>query len=326
MPHIPPEFSDLAQHQADAQDVLLALPNVVGVALGRKTVGGVETDQRALVVLVKEKLDAQALPVEALVPRAVHGVATDVREVGVIRAPEPVLPLATIQGVSLTRRARPAQGGISVGHERVTAGTIGACCFDASSFPGMPAKYYILSNNHVLANSNDAAEGDVIVQPGAHDGGNAQHDVLGRLARFIPIRFSDGSANPPVNEVDAAIAEVDLADLDRAVHWIGIPSHGVERPQIDLVVAKCGRTTGFTTGKIVNINATVDVNYGPGKVARFARQLIMTPMSSPGDSGSLVVSTSGGAVGLLFAGSTQATVVNPIEAVQRLLQIRITDG
>jgi len=31
-------------------------------------------------------------------------------------------------------------------------------------------------------------------------------------------------------------------------------------------VEKTGRTTNFTTGKIIAINATVDVNYGGGRV------------------------------------------------------------
>ncbi|HEX6682781.1 MAG TPA: hypothetical protein VF062_08300 [Candidatus Limnocylindrales bacterium] len=324
---MPVEFQDLARGQVVAEQDLMALPNVVGVALGEKSVGGVSTGERAIVVLVDHKIDALSLPESAAIPRAVLGMPTDVREVGVIRAPEPVEPLATVQAVSLVGRQRPVRGGLSVGHPGITAGTIGAACYDAKPFPGRPDRYYILSNNHVLANSNEAAVGDSIVQPGAFDGGTADNDVIGKLVRFVPIKFTqEGTPEPPVNEVDAAIAEVDLADLERAIHWVGRPTHSIIKAEIDLVVTKCGRTTGFTTGKIVNLNATVNVNYGPGKVARFVGQLITTPMSAPGDSGSLMTTVDGGAVGLLFAGSAQATVVNPIEAVLRLLQIRVSDA
>jgi hypothetical protein len=324
---VPVEFEELGRSQSMAQDALMRLPNVVGVALGQQSVGGVYTGQRAIVVLVEQKIDASALPESALIPRAVHGIPTDVKQVGVIRAPEPVQPLATTAAVSLTRRSRPVRGGLSVGHGRITAGTIGAACYDAEPFPGMPSKYYILSNNHVLANSNDAAPGDAILQPGPFDGGTEAGDVIGRLSRFIPIQFSpEGAENPPNNEADAAVAEVDLVDLERAIHWVGKPTHTVEKPDIDLQVAKCGRTTGFTTGKIMNINATVNVNYGAGRIARYIGQLITTPMSAPGDSGSLITTLEGGAVGLLFAGSELVTVVNPIEAVLRLLQIRVSDG
>src|SRR5207249_4810098 len=61
----------------------------------------------------------------------------------------------------LTHRVRPAQGGYSVAHFRVTAGTITTGVYDilpgGSVSPprhgiGIPPKFYVLSNNHVLAN------------------------------------------------------------------------------------------------------------------------------------------------------------------------------
>ncbi len=52
---------------------------------------------------------------------------------------------------------------------------------------------------------------------------------------------------------------------------------------------------------MVAINATVDVGYGGGKVARFTDQIITTPMSAGGDSGSLILSAEDNqAVGLLI--------------------------
>jgi hypothetical protein len=76
---------------------------------------------------------------------------------------------------------------------------------------------------------------------------------------------------------------------------------------------------------VQNINATVNVNYGNGRVARFARQILTTNMSAPGDSGSLICDLDERAVGLLFAGSPVVTVVNPIALVQLLLGIRVTE-
>jgi hypothetical protein len=71
---------------------------------------------------------------------------------------------------------------------------------------------------------------------------------------------------------------------------------------VGMVLQKTCRTTNFTTGQVVNVNATVDVNYGGGKVARFCRQFITTGMSAGGDSDSLVLDTEEGVAGLLFAG------------------------
>jgi len=322
-PLVPADFVTVARAQQAVQDELMSMPQVVGVALGHKMVGGLDTGAQAIVVLVEDKLAEVVLPAAEVVPPSVAGIPTDVQVVGKLWAgPQ---PLATVEAIALTRRMRPVRGGISVGHHGITAGTIATGCYDAGASPGMPSKFYLLSNNHVLANSNNAAVGDAILQPGPYDGGTTQNDTIGHLSRFVEIRFVDGSATPPVNEVDAAIAEVDLVDLDRHVHWVGDLRGIVAVPAVGLALSKCGRTTGFTTGQIVNINATVDVNYGQGKIARFIGQLVTSPMSAPGDSGSLVADLNGNAVGLLFAGSQQATIVNPITAVQRLLGVKVVD-
>jgi hypothetical protein len=322
-PSVPEEYADLARTQSAVQDVLLQVPTIVGVALGHKVVGGIDTGDRAIVVLVERKLPLAQLAPEHVVPPSIDGIPTDVQEVGVLRAgPEPLAASA----VSLTKRSRPAFGGISVGHKDITAGTIATGCYDATPFPGIPPTFYLLSNNHVLANSNAGQVGDAILQPGAFDGGTVANDQIATLSRFVEVRFLDGSASPPTNEVDAALAEVDLSELDRRIHWVGTMRRVVTTPQVGLLLSKSGRTTGFTTGSITSINATVDVNYGDGKVARYVGQLITSAMSAAGDSGSLIADLDAGVVGLLFAGSAIATVVNPIEAVQRLLGVKVADG
>lgn len=228
--------------------------------------------------------------------------------------------LATPQ--MLRQRIRPVKGGFSVGHHAVTAGTIATACYDWNSFPGMPQQYYILSNNHVLANSNNASIGDPILQPGTFDGGSYPQDMVGRLSRFIPIQFKT-STSAPLNYVDAAIAEVPFHLADREIYWIGYVKDLHEAPGLDEILQKTGRTTNFTTGRVISVNATIDVNYGGGRIARFARQILTTNMSAGGDSGSLVTDLRERAVGLLFAGSNSVTVINNIYYVQRLLGIRL---
>ena len=64
------------------------------------------------------------------------------------------------------------------------------------------------------------------------------------------------------------------------------------------------------------------MSYGSNQIATFENQIIAGAMSSPGDSGSLVVDGSEPlAVGLLFAGSDTTTVINPIDRVLDLLNI-----
>lgn len=341
---------ELSKVQEESEQELLAKQNVTGVALGNKVTEEEDTGEPAIVVLVESKLSKDLLPKADLVPATIKGVATDVVEVGEIFAGKPrtrlVEPparerftLAHGDGLELEeeealeefeeaaplilrQRRRPAMGGFSVGHYRVTAGTIATCCYDMSPFPGIPRRYYILSNNHVLANSNAANVGDPILQPGRVDGGQMPADVIGRLSRWITIRWKTPTETPR-NYVDAAIAEGSFSELDREIFWVGYVKGINPSPRVGDIVEKTGRTTNFTTGRIQALNATVNVNYGGGRVATFSRQIVTTNMSAPGDSGSLVCDTTENAVGLLFAGSSQVTIMNNILYVQRLLRIRL---
>ena len=65
---------------------------------------------------------------------------------------------------------------------------------------------FVLSNNHVYANQNNASLGDSILQPGAVDGGSEPDHTIGTLADFEPINFSGGD-----NHIDAAIASTTTA-------------------------------------------------------------------------------------------------------------------
>lgn len=307
-------------------------PNVVGMGIGIKWSNGEPTGEPALVVLVTQKVEKELLSRTERVPSKLEDMQTDVLAVGYPVAGGDV-PVQVGAHHSLTTRLRPAEGGYSVGHKDITAGTIATCVYDIqpggrASPPehgvGIPRTYYILSNNHVLANSNAGRRGDPILQPGPADGGTDPADRIASLSRFVPIHFLP-SILP--NVVDAAIAEGEFHDLDREIYWIGYV-RGWRRKsdiQVGLAVQKTGRTTNYTLGRITVINATVDVDYGDGKVARFRDQIITTSMSAPGDSGSLVTTLDNVAVGLLFAGSDLSTIVNQIENVRRLLRVEVAE-
>jgi len=168
-------FQQLLQAQRLFQDDLLSRANVVGVAVGYKNYKDESTDQLALAVLVEQKKPVEALTEEDFIPSEMDGAPTDVIEVGRLEA-----------YVSSPRdRYRPTiPAGVSIGHYLVTAGTIGAVVYDKTT--GEPL---ILSNNHVLANSNFATAGDPILQPGPTDHGARPNDVVAQLHRFEPIYF-----------------------------------------------------------------------------------------------------------------------------------------
>lgn len=322
----------LQKAQATALNDLLAperrRPNLVGIGSGIKWTDGQPTGTPAILALVTQKVDESELSKEELIPPKINGVPTDVLAIG-----QPFAGQAQPQEVAielLAKRVRPASGGYSVGHFAITAGTLGTCVYDRLGTPGnpvgIPNRYYILSNNHVLANSNAAAPGDAILQPGPADGGTNPADRIARLNRWEHITFE-----PPIpralhnNLIDAAVAEGEFHDLNREVYWIGYLRGWLPRADIGvgLEVHKTGRTTNYTTGRVTAINATVDVGYGGGKVARFRDQIVTTVLSRPGDSGSLVANRDNMAVGLLYAGSAVATILNQIQHVRTRLGIEI---
>jgi hypothetical protein len=319
---------------AELLDTAQPHANVVGVGTGVKWKNGQPTGEQALIVLVTHKVAPESLPAADVVPARLQDMQTDVLAIG--------YPFAggrtqDVTAQTLTHRTRPAQGGYSVGHINITAGTIGTCVYDmlpgASTNPpthgvGIPNTYYILSNNHVLANSNAGSPGDPILQPGPFDGGVDPADRIAALSRFIPITF-----DPPVpraqhrNLVDAAVAAGQFHDLNREIYWIGEVRGWRPKANVTVgtVVQKTGRTTSYTTGRITVVNATIDVGYGGGRVARFVDQIVTTNMSAGGDSGSLVTTLDDVAVGLLFAGSSVAMIANQIENVRALLRVEVAE-
>jgi len=121
--------------------------------------------------------------------------------------------------------------------------------------------------------------------------------------------------------MDAAVARpVNPGELLDEILYIGHVSEAGEA-FLGQAVIKSGRTTALTTGTVSILEATVTVNYGGDRTATFDDQIVTTPMSEGGDSGSLLVtSDTKMAVGLLFAGSNQATLFNPIIPVLKKMQ------
>lgn len=245
--------------------------------------------------------------------------------------------LGTFEPQLLVRRLRPAPSGYSVGNVAVTAGTLGSVVYDflpgATVDPpgpglGTPSKFYILSNNHVLADSNRAQLGSAIVQPGTFDGGTNPADRIATLSRFITIQFAPQTPlDQQNNVVDCALGEVQFQDATREQYFSGAPRAWRRKANVSVgdLVKKSGRTTNISFGRIMATDATVDVNYGTAGTARFKDQILTTNMSAGGDSGSLVTSLDNVAVGLLYAGSSQVTILNHIENVRALLRVEIAE-
>ena len=325
----------ISAKQANVQH-LISRKNVVGVGVGYKVTADGETDELSVVVNVARKIPMAQLAESDLIPKRINSVRTDVVETGVIRA---------FQSLGHQDRWRPIiPPGVSIGHIDITAGTLGCMVRRGEEI-------FILSNNHVLANVNAGQQGDIIIQPGQYDGGTPA-DAIATLADYIPLDFGGQDAGCSIakntakvlnmmaqwlgsshrlqayqqtagaNLVDAALARPNDPDMFTPhIFEIGRPK-GSRAASLGTSVKKSGRTTGLTEGRIQQVDVTTSVEYN-GRTATFSGQLMAGGMSAPGDSGSAVLDDEDFVVGLLFAGSSNSTLINPIERVLTALNIEI---
>ena len=321
------ELSNLKGVLQENRNQLLTRANVVAAGLGFKVSAGKKSSTLSIICSVVQKIPPSKLSAQEMIPSQVGGLPTDVLQTGVIRA---------IQ--SHTARYRPAPGGVSIGHKDITAGTLGCLVKKGGQF-------FILSNNHVLANSNAAQIGDPILQPGVYDGGRFPDDHIANLEAFVPISFTGGPSGCSTatgiadflnsiarvmgsdarlqaittqaedNLVDAAIARpLNPNDVKDEILKIGI-LQGTAAGELGMAIKKSGRTTALTTGEIQQVNVTSTVQYGENQTAIFTDQLLAGAMSQGGDSGSAVLDSNNRLIGLLFAGSENTTIMNRIENV-----------
>ena len=231
-------------------------------------------------------------------------------------------PVITARALGQTGRVRPLRPGVSIAHVDVSAGTLGA-------FVHKGGVVHALSNYHVLSGTPQAEVGDLILQPGPADGGQAPDDRVGTLAARVDLVPGRDAT------VDCALALLDDQEVD-PTYPVGLitttaAALGGEK------VAKIGRTTSVTRGHVTAIELdNVVVGYGEdlGEIS-FDNQIEVEstgrgPFSRGGDSGSLVYREDGVALGLLFAGSesggengTGLTYINPIDAVLDALGVTL---
>lgn len=223
-------------------------------------------------------------------------------------------------------------------------GTLGALVEDTTH------NQYILSNNHVLAESDQGKIGDTIDQPGLIDGSCRPLSQPGSTVRPVgTLRYYVPLATAQTN-VDAALAAVapGAVNPDGSILHLGAVGAGANAsigpaPPVagtgetlnasnlnGIRVAKSGRTTGLTCSTIESIDLAVKVDYykdcaetQPYYTKTYTGQIGIAgnSFSDSGDSGSLIVDASSSQpVGLFYAGGTDGnsnglSIANPIADV-----------
>lgn len=215
-------------------------------------------------------------------------------------------------------------GGISGANTNLTgqSGTIGYFCTRRSRLQRRK-DVHLLSNSHVFADLQKAKvdEGDLIMQPSPGEPGNNR--PIGALVTFSALKFHRATIEP--NHIDAAIAKLWSPHQHKPVlPLIGAVKGYVLKKDIQVgeVARKFGRTTGYTEGLISSIYLDIWIRYDrTGQSAFFHNQLLIEPASpgfkrfvSKGDSGSLAVDGKQHAIGLVFAGMSDASDSTPEHA------------
>jgi hypothetical protein len=236
------------------------------------------------------------------------------------------------------------------------------CCSGTlgSLLEGSDKRQYLLSNNHVLARSDQAAVGDLIVQPGLIDNNcnpygdsqGPQPTVVGSLTGWLPLKSAETNADAAIAQVAAGavnpagdILEFGAKQSDGSLSSAppGVSSSGGkgQAASLQMKVAKSGRTTGLTCAAISALNLDVSVDYytdcaetKPYLTKTYTNQLAISgnEFSDAGDSGSLVVDTGDAEpVGLFFAGGTDASgvgqgVASPAPEVLAELNSQVGSG
>lgn len=243
------------------------------------------------------------------------------------------MPEATF--LSATNSMREHQeviiGGISGANMNLTgqSGTIGYFCTRKRKSSRVK-EIHLLSNSHVFADLQKAKidEGDLIMQPSPGEAGSNR--PIGSLVNFSPLKF-EGDVNEP-NHIDAAIAKLWTSQQHKPVlPFIGAVKGHVAQKDIKIgePARKCGRTTGYTEGRIFSIYVDIRIRYDRTRQsAFFENQLLIEPASpafpkfvAKGDSGSLLVDGEHHALGLIFGGMSDAPTATRPPAMENLQRI-----
>jgi hypothetical protein len=322
-----------------ARSQLLRIPGVLSVGMGYKRRGNAGTDQRAWIVLVREKRPPSAVRSRELIPREVLGLPTDVWTAPRVKklACESFEKFDTlVGGIRISNLKHRIASGSLIGDSFGTLGFF-ATRNDSSSRDNI----VLISNHHVLADSGGVV-GDTIYQPKVVPGSpptvaDADLHPIGKIHKLVtpgnyPYTYpGDAAAKPYYLDCGTATIATDFSSCCHTNCGIKFANSinglqntalgssaitGIARVTNDDIVAapqplkvfKSGKDTGWTTGKLF----TVD----------FSAPNVDNP-ALPYENTIVIEDTSGGSCGggTIFAdhGDSGAVIVNEQHKVIGLL-------
>ncbi len=301
-----------------ATEVLMQYPGVTSVEIGIKETGRELTQDLAFRVYVERKVAESELAPSEKIPDEIFGAKTD------------VIPFDIPTLTSNDSKFRPLKGGIQIGNDKDSIGTLGCIARRNSD-----NAFVVLSNAHVLLGGHEFSDTGVDVgQPYIIDACCCTCDEIGEVVA----QRHDAVMDCAIASIKSGITPTSFI---RAAGGSGSDGEtfgsGVASVSND-GVHKIGRTSDRTTGTIVSITHQTPINTTEGTPARI-RQILIKPdagvnfFQEKGDSGSVLLNADNEVIGLMWGAylrpNTSLTghgIACPIEDVLAALNISIPLG
>ena len=217
--------------------------------------------------------------------------------------------------------------GISIGHFRGSAGTLGGFVRISSKKEMWTG---IIGSSHVLSMINSGQKGEDIIQPGWPDGPRVFDNRIGTLENYTylvhyqqkgdALNTEDIAVIRPLAEDRLPISNLvtNPKDQKKKINLKGcLPSKELFK-QLGESVYKVGRSSGFTEGILDVTNVPqYSVQLPNGRLYIFSdvaavKNISRRPFSEPGDSGSIVYTSEGKAIGTVLGASSTHSFVVPL--------------
>jgi len=246
--------------------------------------------------------------------------------------------------VPISPLLRERTAGASIGHKSGYPGTLG-CFVRKSNWIG------VISASHVLGRNNRSRKGDEILSPGSPDGPKLHSSKIGTLEDYFLLSHFENASDNYLCCQDIALVKIDVAnfgDVPKVTEVWSPQDPNTPMPIKRVIggrdvanrlgerVCKVGRTTGLTFGilDIVGLQrqriVIADSDPGENPTERdyvytniLAVRCDYGPFSRAGDSGALVYTEDGCAIGIVIAGTEQYSFVSPLDACLQDMQATI---
>lgn len=289
-----------------AEEALLKIPGVTGVAIGQKEKNGALTGEISILVLVEKKKPAAGIPAAEVIPPEINGIKTDVIETGIIRS-------------------HATKGGTQLQSEKSSgSGTLGCFAFTNGATP----RAVLVTNQHVVMDGT-------ATDPKGFEVGPVICSCCSPCCSKVLGHVNDIKLNPDLDGATAFLKAGTqiLPEVDNVVvsgrHDVTLAEANSNSFAVKIFSRMHDR---WVNGVVKSINATGDEMDHENNLHRHYQNQILinsTDMFGDfGDSGSVVFDSSNQVVGLFFGGNDPGTVALacPIAQVESQFNVHLFTG